>query len=314
MLKTLIIYESRYGVTKEIAETLALILGPAKYCTTSEFREEYKTFDLIVLGGSVYYENINEKLIKFIEENKNWLNNKKTALFCSCMAGDNGIKYLKPLEKILNGSILMSSVFGGKITVSNLNNEDLKSMEAYSKKTGNKLHDSSNFNIEEVINYALKLKEKRDELLKLMPKEMLIEGIYEFLKAHNTCALATACDNGVRATPIEYMYKDSYMYFITEGGEKFSKILLNNKVSIAIYEPYKSMSDLSAIQISGVCSLVKRDSQEYYDVFAFRGLKKEAIDKIPVFMNLLKVKIDKIETLLSSFKNKGYDARQVIKF
>lgn len=314
MLKTLIIYESRYGVTKEIAKTLALILGPAKYCTTSEFMEEYKEFDLIVLGSPVYYEVMDEKLMKFIKENKNWLKNKKTALFCSCLALDYGNNYLKLAKEILGGSLLLSSVLGGKITVSKLNENDLKSMETHSKRTGKKLQDSGNFRIEEVIEYALLLKDKRDGLLKAMPEEMLKEEIEGFLKAHNTCALATGSGDMVRVTPIEYMYKDSYIYFITEGGEKFSNILLNPKVSIAIYEDYKNMVDLSSMQITGACSLVTRGTEEYYNVFMARGIKKEALDKIPVFMNLLKVKIDKIETLISKFKGIGYDARQVIKF
>ena len=54
MQKTLIIYESKYGTTEKIAKYLSLVLGPAKYCKTTEFNGEYKDFNLIILGSPIY--------------------------------------------------------------------------------------------------------------------------------------------------------------------------------------------------------------------------------------------------------------------
>ena len=39
-----------------------------------------------------------------------------------------------------------------------------------------------------------------------MEHEALKDRILEFIKSHNTCALATGCDDFVRCTPIEYSY------------------------------------------------------------------------------------------------------------
>lgn len=67
------------------------------------------------------------------------------------------------------------------------------------------------------------------------------------LKNHNTCALASAHDGSVRATPVEYVYMDKCMYIISEGGEKFLNILFNLNVSVAIYDAYKNMNELAGM-------------------------------------------------------------------
>lgn len=41
-----------------------------------------------------------------------------------------------------------------------------------------------------------------------MEKSKLIQEVEEFIASHNTCALATGCDDFVRCTPIEYTYMD----------------------------------------------------------------------------------------------------------
>ncbi|WDC84401.1 pyridoxamine 5'-phosphate oxidase family protein [Caloramator sp. mosi_1] len=118
-------------------------------------------------------------------------------------------------------------------------------------------------NIETICKIARELKELRDKLvIKRMPIEKLKFLIEEYLNSNTTCTLTT-CGIGVRATPIEYTYKDGYLYFLTEGGEKFSNIYLNNRVSIAIYDKYQGMNKLFGMQIEGEASFVEFSSSEY---------------------------------------------------
>ncbi len=45
--------------------------------------------------------------------------------------------------------------------------------------------------------------------------------------------------------------KDGFIYFISEGGEKFANILMNPNVSMAIYENYDRMDNLAGMQLWG---------------------------------------------------------------
>ena len=45
---------------------------------------------------------------------------------------------------------------------------------------------------------------EKDKASKQMPDSLLKERIQDFLTTHNTCALATASEDMVRCTPIEY--------------------------------------------------------------------------------------------------------------
>ena len=73
-----------------------------------------------------------------------------------------------------------------------------------------------------------------------MEEDALKDKIDEFIKAHNTCALAVASGDFVRCTPIEYNYVDGSFYLFSEGGLKFKALKDNKHVAFAIYEPYRS--------------------------------------------------------------------------
>ena len=250
MQKTLIIYESKYGTTEKIAKYLSLVLGPAKYCTTTEFRAEFKDFDLIVIGSPIYSGKITPKISDFIEENINWLKNKKIAIFCTCISREDGNENLIKLEKIL-GDVLLKRALGGILKLNRLDGEDSQSLKEFSEKIGFNLNDTDNFNLEEVINYGLELKLIKDDLIPVMSFLQLKEAIEEFLNSHNTCTLSTSYKERVRSTPIEYNYNNGYIYLLSEGGEKFANLLLNNKVSLAVYEGYTGMNNLAGMQITG---------------------------------------------------------------
>lgn len=97
MRKTLILYESRYGSTKEAAKILALILGPARACSVDEFEDRYKDIDLLVIGTPIYSEQIDPKIVQFIEENSSWLKDKSIVLFCLSLDRSNGDAVLQKL-------------------------------------------------------------------------------------------------------------------------------------------------------------------------------------------------------------------------
>ena len=312
MQKTVIVYESEYGTTEKIAKYLSLVLGPAKYCKTADFSDNYKDFDFIIIGSPIYSGKILPKITEFIEENINWLKKKNVSLFCTCINIEDGNENLIALEKIL-GNVITKRALGGILKLDRLKENDSQLLKEFSEKLDFKLGDMDKFKLEDVVNYALELKLIKDDLIPKMPVTDLKNILEEFLTNHNTCTLSTSHKQRVRSTPIEYNYNNGYIYLLSEVGEKFANILLNKDVSVAVYEDYTNMNNLAGMQISGTASVVE-NKEEYKNIIAMKGLNLNFIKKMPVNMNIIKIKIKKIEFLYSKFKKMGYEPKQIIQF
>ncbi|SKA84995.1 Protoporphyrinogen IX oxidase, menaquinone-dependent (flavodoxin domain) [Caloramator quimbayensis] len=315
MIKTLIIYESRYGTTKKISEYMGLILGPANIINVKEFNEEHKKYDFIILGSPIYIESFEESMIRFVVENRDFLINKKVVLFCTCLNKNNNINYFKEIKSLLGSEcIVMAKALGGKLKLNELKDEDYKILDSFSKETGITLKDADIFNLKEIIEFALDVKRYKDSLIPAAPVSKVKFLLEEFLNCHNTCTLSTGCDKRVRGTPIEYIYKEGHIYFFSEGGEKFANILLNENVSISIYDNYENMTKLAGVQISGKASIVEYGEKEYCKIAQMKGFKVEQLLQLPIKMNIIKVKLERAEVLYSKFKNMGYDSKQIYEF
>ena len=134
-----------------------------------------------------------------------------------------------------------------------------------------------------------------------------IEG---FIAGHNTCALATASEDLVRNTPIEYNYVDGDFYFFSEGGLKFKCLKENKNVGLAIYEPYGGFANLKSLQVEGTASMVEPFSEEYLKIMEYKKIPVEAMKKLPAPMNLIKVVAKSFDYLDSELKKEGFGSRQ----
>lgn len=306
MRKTLLIYESKYGSTEELTKKMALVLGPALYCKPGEFKSEFRDCDFIVIGAPVYAERIDKRMYDFVSENSSWLRNKDVALFCTCLAGEEGKKYLDPLIEILGDSILWAKPIGGRLKLGKLDMEDYDSMKRFSEISGLPFQDIDRLKWEQIADCALEIKHIRDKRID-MPENELKDYVEKFIESHNTCTLSTGYGGRVRGTPIEYNYQDGYMYFISEGGEKFANIILNKYVSISICDPYKGMSELGGMQISGTASIIDPGDGKYKEMFEAKGINAE---KLPFLLNLIEVKLGDVEFLWSKFRDIGCDIKQ----
>ncbi|MEN6552094.1 MAG: flavodoxin domain-containing protein [Methanobacterium sp.] len=313
MQKTLLIYESKYGTTEKIARYLSLVLGPAKYCRTGEFKDLYKDFDFVVIGSPVYSGKLEPRICQFVENNLDWLKEKAVALFCTCLSPSDGNENLNDLAKTI-GKVVDKNVLGGVLKQSTLNEEDKKALQLFSEKIGFELEDIDNFNLEEVLKYALELKLIKDDLMPKAPSPKVKKTIENFLTTHNTCTLSTSYKNRVRSTPIEYLYSNGFIYFLSEGGEKFSNIPLNKNISVAVYDDYTSMESLAGMQITGSAYIIPEDTDEYYDVIKMKGLNENFIKNLQVNMNIIKIEINMIEFLYSKFKEMDFEPKQIYFF
>jgi len=313
MVKTLILYESRYGSAERISKDLALILGPAKICRVSEFSGNISDFEFVVICSPVYSEVIDEGILAFVRGNAAVLSQKKVALLCVCMAVNLAGRYLEQLSSLLGKSVVLQSGVCGEINLDKLSSGDRALIEGFYKMTGTSSVSSSQSDKSGLVGLALRIKALKDEWKALKGEEPVKRHAEDFLAKHNTCVLATGHGDRVRATPIEYMYIDGYIYMLSEGGEKFANIILNPRVSIGICDPYKGMSELAGMQISGTAKVIEMGSGEYKYVLGKKELDYEKISSLPMALNLMKIEITKIEFLWSGFSELGYDVKQILK-
>ncbi len=314
MIRTLVVYDSRYGSTEGVANTLSLILGPSNMVKVDEIQPEHRGFDLFVIGAPVYKGVISPKIWNFVRDNLSWLRDKKIALFSTSIDRKDGETNLESLKKMLGASVILSRALGGRMYVDKLSANDLLGMEAFCKRKGFLFQDIDTLVPEEVVEFGLDLKRARDMMVPRMPTNELRRLIDAFLASHNICALATGYRNRVRATPLEYLYKDGVVYFLSEGGEKFANLVLNNMVSLTVYDPYESMRDLAGIQLSGAAYFVKEGTDEFKEVLRLKGISYDTIASLRVRLNMIKVVLQRAEFLCARLKGRGYEITQTYDF
>lgn len=313
MIKTLVLYESRYGTTWEAANIISLIMGPSHRCPVSQFADAQKDFDFIVMGAPIYNGKIHSKMEVFLENEHEWLSEKKIALFCTCLNGSEGLRVLREVEEGLGDNVLELGVFGGRLEMDRLTERDHQALTEYLSREGLPPQGMDLFNREEIVDWSLRLKDIKDGLLEKVPLSQLRKEVEDFLKQHNTCTLATGSSERIRATPLEYIYNQGQIYILTEGGEKFANLLFSPKISLAVYEDYTDRENLFGIQITGQANIVE-EMAEYRHVIEMKGMDMDFVRSLPVDLHMIRVDMEKVEFLNSNFKKQGYSIRQVLKF
>lgn len=154
---------------------------------------------------------------------------------------------------------------------------------------------------------------EKDKTSKEMNPDELLKMIENFIKKHNTMALATGFLDEVRCTPIEYTYENGCFYLFSEGGLKFKYLEKNKNVSAAIFDPFTTFNDIHSLQITGKIEVVE-DDEEYKRILALKGLKTDAINKMKMSLHLLKLWAFKLEALDSATKLFGCSNRQTYIF
>ena len=314
MIRTLVVYSSKYGSTRDAAKIIALINGPAMYCTVDEFKPEYKEFENIIIGSPLLQEKLEPSIIEFAKNNRDWLKDKAVSLFCTCLNKNGGLEQLRSLEELIEIKTVSMKAIGGRLVLDQLDETDHELIKNFFEYVKLPFEDMDFYNDEEIIQYAMKIKHLSEKNFVQLEDNKLKTAIDEFLSSHNTCTLATCHLDSVRSTPIEYNYYNGFLYLLTEGGEKFAKLLLNKNVSVSVYEDFNGMNNLKGMQITGHALLIDDNNEEFNSVLEFKGLNVEFIKSMPIKMNMVKIVPDKIEFLNSQFKNDGYDAKQIYNY
>ncbi len=309
MDRTLIVYSTKYGSTRLLAEKLARILGPAVAVTPAEVCPLHREFESVVLGSPVYGENVLPEIEDFVANHCGWLQTKRVALFATGLMPFSAC--LNGIRAALGDCVIWNGTFGGILDPAIVDDADLQALNKFAKATG--------FGVEyrdcrDDVALADKAIALRRELKNTrgLSKAALQKRIEEFLYAHNTCALCTGHRAQVRATPIEYIYHDDALYFLSEGGEKFAHLLVNPSVSAAVYDPYQGFASVNGLQMTGTLELVDEKDSVFRDVLAYKGLNPEALKRLPVRLHMLCLRITRFEFLSSVLRQDGYEAKQTL--
>jgi menaquinone-dependent protoporphyrinogen oxidase len=96
-MKALIVYGTRGGSTKQIAEEIGKVFGEQGFAVTVKDAKDTRgvdvnAFDLVLVGSSVWATKWKRQATGFLKRNARMLAGKKVALFSSGMAGDDPAK------------------------------------------------------------------------------------------------------------------------------------------------------------------------------------------------------------------------------
>lgn len=164
----------------------------------------------------------------------------------------------------------------------------------------------------ETLRAAARYWDEKDANSVKLDRARLQTMIEDYLKANNTCALATGAGNYVRCTPIEYSYHDGCFWMFSEGGRKFIGLAENPNVCLAIYDPYQGFGNLRGIQVMGHAELVEPFSEPYCAHAAHQKIPLSALQKLSSPMHLIRVRPTRIDCLFSEFKELGCGTRQTM--
>lgn len=123
-MKTLIIYGSKHGCTEFCAKQLKdKLLGEVTIVNIQkENSPDLKSYENIIIGGSIYVGKIQKEISNFCNENLQILKNKKIGLFTCGMNKDNSISQLESsFPKELVDKAVIKECFGGEFIFKKLN-------------------------------------------------------------------------------------------------------------------------------------------------------------------------------------------------
>lgn len=160
-MKNLIIYESKYGITKKSAYILSKVIGYSKVCTTSDFDKKDTSFDNYIILSPVYNDALYEKIKTFVTDNKDYLMKKDIYFIIVNLSGRPEF-YLKEMKEILKDSLILMKNINGNLLLNKLDKNDYESIVKFVISINMPLEDSINFDINQAIEVALDIKDTID--------------------------------------------------------------------------------------------------------------------------------------------------------
>ena len=162
--RAIVIYDSKYGATEQVAHWIAEGLNDAEMKRVADATSVY--YDLVVIGSPVYDEEPSQKILHFLDRNKDALANKKIAIFTVSVPANmtpekakrfTGANQLKKIAAHVKGEVIDSRAFLGRISTKEMTALDRLSIHIQYFLKGYKLGDVDFMNRDEAIAWGRKL-------------------------------------------------------------------------------------------------------------------------------------------------------------
>ena len=139
----IIVFATKYGSTAEYATLLAQKLGTEALRASEAYPEAVSGAHFIVLGSPIYAYSVLPEMEEFLEKHQELLTEKPLAAFVVCgdtlwnpKAGEGGNKNLVKLTRLLPGDPFASAIFGGRMHMEDLDDEDGPRIRAFYERIG----------------------------------------------------------------------------------------------------------------------------------------------------------------------------------
>jgi menaquinone-dependent protoporphyrinogen oxidase len=123
-MKTLIVYTSKHGTTKKVAEMISQkIEGKPMVIDLKERKKvELNDYDQIIIGGSIHAGMLQKRVRQFCEKNMSILLQKRIGLFLSCMDDNKAREQLvRAFPEILRNHAISCKTTGGEFRMDKMN-------------------------------------------------------------------------------------------------------------------------------------------------------------------------------------------------
>lgn len=155
MMKTIIVYSSKYGATEKCAKLLSEKLnGEVRLVNLKDESPSLSEYDAVIIGGPIYIGKLNKDVEKFCIDNLPALVDKKKGFFICHMEMDKPMDELiaKYYPKKLVDTAAATGGFGGAFYVSKMN----FMYRAMIKKSAGIMNDQEKFLYDEIDKFAAK--------------------------------------------------------------------------------------------------------------------------------------------------------------
>ncbi len=278
MAKTLVLYDGRSSSAERVAVTLGCIIGKVRIRELGDAPESPESFRNVLFVCNFYGALTASRTRDYVAAHREALSACRIALVGVGFSDVGFVKYVGGLEAMLRLSEPLTTVF--------LRNEKM------------------------TVEVGAHLSRIFGKAARPIRANALLESIQAFASAHRVMALATANEDYVRCTPVDYSYVDGKFYIVTEGGMKFRSILRNNHVSLAVFEGERQPDGLlDVLQVEGTVEVLPGDSPIAHREAAAR-IQRGGMDSGEIFV--LCVTPQRYRISSAAFAAAGFDADQTL--
>jgi hypothetical protein len=283
-----LVYVAEDGQQEAAIRYLMLIIGAGRYFCVDEFDADWRDrYNIYLIGGPVANGAVDARVQQFVRSNRDWLTKKRVVLFGFRRHGESVEAALEPLHEALGDAVL------DRIGVA---------------------MPPVGLNLPEIARIGLRMKRAKEGGARMLSPQQVKSRVEDFLRSARHCVLCTGRDGEVRGTTVSYTYHDGHAYIMSEGSEKFANLLVNDRVSIALFVPRTPSRGEAGLQLSGKASIWHPDSEEYRRIIEIRGGNYENLRSLPFLLWALDVKLDTAELWASDLTDEGYSPKQTYSF